>query len=127
MIHWEKDVKDNKLFRWQDMGGNFFASAWLRFRLMLRLLQDNRINTWLKIIPLFSLVYLVLPLDIPGPIDDALVFWFGMELFIELCPQDVVKELMLGLTKKEDGISHEKKETIIDADFTEIKKDDETK
>lgn len=120
-------MKDNKIFRLQDMGSNFFTGVWLRFRLMLRLLKDHRINIWLKLIPLLGLIYLIIPMDIPGPIDDALVFWFGMELFIELCPQDIVKEYMLALTKKEVGVSNEKTETIIDADFTEIENDDKSK
>jgi hypothetical protein len=117
-------MKNNQLFRWQDAGGNFFNNALLRFKLTLRLLRDNRVNAWLKVIPIFSLVYLVLPLDIPGPLDDALVLWFATELFIEFCPQEIVRELMDGLMKKEKDTPDHPSETIIDADFTEIKQDD---
>jgi uncharacterized membrane protein YkvA (DUF1232 family) len=117
-------LKNNKIFRWQDIGGSFFNNALLRFKLMIRLLKDKRINPWLKIIPIFSLVYLVLPLDIPGPLDDALILWFGIELFIELCPPEIVNEYLIGLQKKEKDIPTESANTIIDADFKEIKKDD---
>lgn len=114
------------MFRWQDLGGNFFGNAWLRFRLMLRLMQDGRIQLWLKIIPFFSLVYLVLPFDFPGPIDDGLVIWFAMQLFIELCPQDIVREQLAGLTQKPEAVPSEKAETIIDADFKEMDNEDKS-
>lgn len=117
-------MKTNKILRWQDMGGNFLKNSMLRFRLMIRLVKDQRVNTWLKIIPIFSLAYLVLPLDIPGPIDDAVVLWFGMEFFIELCPQDIVMEYTRELQKKVTETSEESLQDVVDVDFKEIKKDE---
>ena len=117
-------MKTKKILRWQDMGGNFLKNAMLRFKLMIRLMKDQRINTWLKIIPVFSLAYLVLPLDIPGPIDDAVVLWFGMEFFIELCPQDIVMEYTRELQKAVTQTSVEPPQDVVDADFKEIKKDE---
>jgi len=117
-------LKTNKILRWQDMGGNFLKNSMLRFRLMIRLVKDQRVNTWLKIIPIFSLAYLVLPLDIPGPIDDAVVLWFGMEFFIELCPQDIVMEYTRELQKKVTETSEESLQDVVDVDFKEIKKDE---
>ena len=117
-------MSENKILRWQDMGGNFLKNAMLRFKLMIRLIKDQRINTWLKIIPIFSLAYLVLPLDIPGPIDDAVVLWFGIEFFIELCPQDIVMEYTRDLQKKVTETSEESLQDVVDVDFKEIKKDE---
>ena len=117
-------MSENKILRWQDMGGSFLKNAMLRFKLMIRLIKDHRINTWLKIIPIFSLAYLVLPLDIPGPIDDAVVLWFGMEFFIELCPQDIVMEYTRELQKTVMPTSVEPSQDVVDADFKEIKKDE---
>jgi len=106
------------------MGGNFFHNALLRFKLMIRLIKDRRVNPWLKIIPIFSLAYLILPLDIPGPIDDAVVLWFGMELFIEFCPQEIVMEYTRELQKMATQTPVEPPQDVVDADFREIKKDE---
>lgn len=117
-------VNSNKLFRVQDSGGSFLGGVWLRFRLMIRLLKDDRINIWLKLIPLFSLAYLVIPLDIPGPLDDAAVVWFGMQLFIEFCPQAIVREHLDVLKSEQQDNRIEEKENVVDADFKEISKDE---
>ena len=117
-------MNNNKLFRRQDLNGSFLKGVWLRFRLMIRLLKDDRINSWHKLIPLLSLVYLVIPLDLPGPFDDAAVLWFGMQLFIELCPQEIVRKHLDELTNDQRDTPIEKKENVIDADFKEIDKED---
>ena len=117
-------VNNNKLFRRQDSGGSFLGGIWLRFRLMIRLLKDDRINFWLKLIPLFSLAYLVIPLDIPGPLDDAAVVWFGMQLFIEFCPPEIVREHLNELKNDQHDIRIKENENVVDADFKEINKDE---
>ena len=116
-------MSGNKIFRWQDMGDNFFSNALLRFKLIIRLMKDQRINTWLKIIPIISLVYVVSPFDFPGPIDDAVVIWYGTEFFIQLCPQDIVMEYSLELQKTESPKYAETPQDVVDAKFKEIKKD----
>jgi uncharacterized membrane protein YkvA (DUF1232 family) len=120
----EAKLGENKILRWQDMGGNFLQNAMLRFKLMIRLMKDQRINTRLKIIPIFSLAYFILPFDIPGPIDDAVVLWFGTEFFIELCPQDIVMEYTRELQKKVMATTVETPQDIVDADFKDIPKDE---
>lgn len=72
--------------------GGFFNDILVYMKLVVRLLMDSRVNPFLKLIPIGSLVYLLNPLDIPGPIDDAAIVGMGIFLFIELCPQDVVEE-----------------------------------
>ena len=116
-------MSGNKIYRWQDMGGNFFSNALLRFKLIIRLMKDQRINVWLKAIPIFCLVYFVSPFDIPGPIDDALVIWFGTELFVDLCSQDIVMEYTRELQKTVTPIPEKPPQDVVDAEFKEIKKD----
>jgi hypothetical protein len=72
--------------------GGFFAELTLRIKLILKLLGDKRVNILLKILPIGSLVYLVMPDIAPGPIDDAALIWLATYLFVELCPPDVVQE-----------------------------------
>lgn len=72
--------------------GGFFDDVWLYMRLVVRLLMDPRVNIFLKMLPIGSLVYLLFPLDFPGPIDDLAVVGMGMFMFIELCPPEVVDE-----------------------------------
>jgi hypothetical protein len=72
--------------------GGFFQELTLRIKLILKLLGDRRVNALLKILPIGSLVYLVMPDIAPGPIDDAALIWLATYLFVELCPPDVVQE-----------------------------------
>jgi hypothetical protein len=72
--------------------GGFFQELTLRIKLILKLLGDSRVNVLLKILPIGSLIYLVMPDIAPGPIDDAALIWLATYLFVELCPPDVVKE-----------------------------------
>ena len=70
--------------------GGFFQELTLRIKLILKLLGDKRVNVLLKILPIGSLIYLVMPDIAPGPIDDAALIWLATYLFVELCPPDVV-------------------------------------
>jgi uncharacterized membrane protein YkvA (DUF1232 family) len=74
----------------------------MRLKLILRLLADNRVNPMLKLLPIGSIVYLVVPDLVPGPIDDAAVIWLATYLFVELCPPEVVQEHLeaLNATRK---------------------------
>jgi len=70
----------------------FFQKIWLEVKLVFRLMKDKRVNPFAKLLPLAAFIYWIVPDLVPGPIDDALVMWFGFYLFIELCPPDVVAE-----------------------------------
>lgn len=70
----------------------FFWELSARIKLILRLLADGRVNPLLKLLPIASLAYLLVPDLAPGPIDDALIIWLGAYLFVELCPPEVVEE-----------------------------------
>ena len=82
--------------------GSFFQDLSLRLKLILRLLGDSRVSPMLKLLPIGSLVYLVVPDIVPGPIDDAAVIWLATYLFVELCPPNVVQEHLeaLNATRK---------------------------
>jgi hypothetical protein len=70
----------------------FFQDITFRIKLILKLMADGRVNPLLKLLPVGSLVYLVMPDIAPGPIDDAAVIWLATYLFVELCPPAIVQE-----------------------------------
>jgi uncharacterized membrane protein YkvA (DUF1232 family) len=80
--------------------GGVLRDLVLRIKLIARLMRDRRVNFFLKLLPVASLVYLIWPADlIPGlalpvigALDDAAVLWLGSYLFLELAPQNVVQE-----------------------------------
>ncbi|MBN1370789.1 MAG: hypothetical protein JW987_02425 [Anaerolineaceae bacterium] len=74
--------------------GGFFQGISDRARLIIRLMGDKRVSPLIKLLPLGTLVYLVVPTDLMPivPLDDAAVIWLGTYLFVELCPPDVVQE-----------------------------------
>ena len=80
----------------------FFKDLTLRIKLIFRLMGDGRVNPFLKLLPIGSLVYLIVPDIVPGPVDDAAVIWLATYLFVELCPPDVVQEHLdaLNATRK---------------------------
>jgi uncharacterized membrane protein YkvA (DUF1232 family) len=83
-----KAIRDNN---------GFFSDVGQRIKLIWRLIIDPRVNIFLKLIPVASFIYLIIPAPIPPdliptPIDDAMILWLGTYLFVELCPQDVVEE-----------------------------------
>ena len=107
----------------QDSG--FFENIGRHLKLVWRLMQDKRVNPVLKSIPVFSFVYFVFPLDIPGPFDDIAVVWGATTLFIEMCPLDVVEEHRAELDSvvsgkwAQDETLEVDEEDIIDAEYEE--------
>jgi uncharacterized membrane protein YkvA (DUF1232 family) len=85
----------------------FFQDLVQRLKLVWRLMSDRRVNFFLKLLPIASLVYLVSPVDLApgialpviGALDDAAILWIGTSLFMSLCPEDVVEEHWNELTK----------------------------
>jgi hypothetical protein len=77
--------------------GGFFHDLTMRIKLIMRLVGDGRVNPLLKLLPIGSLIYLVVPDIAPGPIDDAALIWLATYLFVELCPPMVVQEHMEAL------------------------------
>lgn len=93
-----------------------------RLKLILKLMGDPRVSPWVKLIPVGAVAYLISPIDlimvIPGiaALDDAAILWIGSNLFVELCPPDVVQEYLRELGSNLEDNS----EDIVDADATDI-------
>ena len=89
----------------------FFQDLVQRIKLIGILMADKRVNFFLKILPVASLVYLISPIDLApglalpiiGALDDAAVLWLGTTLFVSLCPEELVQEHMARLNKVVDG------------------------
>jgi hypothetical protein len=108
-------------------GGGFFQDIGIRIKLIIRLMRDRRVSFFLKLLPLSTLVYLVVPDALPFVIDDALIMWLGTYLFVELCPDQIVEEHMRILQKKLAPASPPpvpEEPPVVDAEFQEV---DETK
>ena len=101
--------------------GGFLHEIALRIKLVLRLMGDNRVNPLVKIIPIASVAYVLNPIDIPGPIDDAAVFGVAMYLFMELCPPEVVQEHMDNLRGVHLDNDMPDEGEVIDVEFEEEK------
>lgn len=105
--------------------GDFFTSFGLQIRLIMRLMGDSRVNLLLKALPIFSVLYLVSPLDALIPfVDDAFVLWIANTLFLELVPQEIVDEHRVKLEKeaqpkKESSPSPVDEKDVIDARYRE--------
>lgn len=103
----------------------FFGEVYTNFRLIIRLLKDSRVNFFLKLLPVGALIYLLFPLDVfpINPLDDAMIIWLGGYFFIELCPQDIVKEHLTELREplSADPTNPQNAPDIVDAEFREIK------
>lgn len=95
------------------------------FKLIARLLTDRRVHPLLKILPVGTLVYMLVPDLVPGPVDDAMLIWLGTTLFVELCPPEVVDEHRANLERSQNGIqratgpAEETQGEIIDAEYWE--------
>ena len=104
-------------------GGGVFNEISNHFKLVFRLIRDPRVNPFLKLIPVATLFYLVIPDLIIGPIDDAAIIGFGVFIFVELCPQDVVEEHRAALAGTIPGEWQDPQviddDDIVDAEFTE--------
>lgn len=77
----------------------FFAHLPNFLRLFWRLLKDSRVPIGPKLLLVLVLTYVVGPLDILpdfllalGQIDDLLVTYWGIWVFVRLCPKAVVRE-----------------------------------
>ncbi len=102
----------------------FISNFVIQVKLVIRLMKDNRISPFLKILPFGGILYFVLPDLLIGPIDDAALLLGGSYLFLELCPPEIVAEhlqqLQFERTQGRDG--NRDNEAIIDAEFRDIDK-----
>jgi len=68
-------------------------------KLIWRLLNDGRVSPWLKMIVPATLLYLFFPVDIIpdvapglGQLDDIAVILLGLKFFVEMCPEEIVRQ-----------------------------------
>jgi uncharacterized membrane protein YkvA (DUF1232 family) len=108
--------------------GGMLSDLVTRAKLILRLMGDRRVNLFLKLLPVASIIYLISPVDLApgvalpviGVLDDAAVLWIGTSLFVELCPPNVVKEHQDELQNNPSDIDTD---DVIDAESKDV--DDE--
>jgi len=99
-----------------------------RLKLIARLMGDRRVSFFLKFLPVASVAYLIFPFDLApgiafpiiGALDDAAILWIGSNLFVELCPPNVVKEHMQELESNLDDSSSGE---VVDAEATDMDDD----
>ena len=109
--------------------GGMLRDLVMRLKLIVRLMGDKRVNPFLKLLPVASLVYLVFPFDlisvIPGvsALDDVAIVSLGAYLFLEFCPPDVVQEHMKKLTSNTDII--EGHDEVVEGEATDISSDEQ--
>ncbi len=105
--------------------GGIFRDVANQIKLILRLMGDQRVSPLLKLLPFGSLIYLLFPDLVVGPVDDALIIGLGTYIFVELCPPEVVEEHKEALQAvipgqwtdvEDDEIDPE---DIVDAEYTE--------
>ena len=103
--------------------GGMLRDFVLRIKLIGRLMADNRVSFFLKLLPVASLAYLISPVDLApgvvfpviGVLDDAAILWIGTNLFVELCSPAVVKEHMDELQSNLNDV-----DDVIDAETTDV-------
>lgn len=113
--------------------GGFIQDVIRHVKLIWLLLKDKRVNVFLKLLPIASLVYLVSPIDLVsglalpfiGALDDAAIVWIGTSLFISLCPENVVEEHIHSLEKIITSTWQDEpsEDEIVDADARDITED----
>jgi hypothetical protein len=86
-----------------DPKSGIFNDLATRIKLILRLIADPRVSPFLKLLPVGSVLYFLIPDIAPGPIDDVAVIWLGAYLFVEMCPPDIVQEHMDALKQVVPG------------------------
>jgi uncharacterized membrane protein YkvA (DUF1232 family) len=107
--------------------GGMLRDLVLRLKLIVRLMGDKRVNPFLKLIPIGSLIYLISPIDlisgIPGvsALDDVALVSLGAYLFIEFCPPEVVQEHMQKLTSNMDIVEGDN--DIVEAEAVDLDDD----
>ena len=77
-------------------------------RLVWRLFRDRRVSSWVKLIPMAGLAYLLSPIDllpdllIPGlgELDDLTIILVSLKMFVDLAPPEIVREHLNKLAKR---------------------------
>jgi uncharacterized membrane protein YkvA (DUF1232 family) len=107
----ERSGKPNELLAWLREFFSQFGLAW-------NLFWDERVPFGTKIVPLLTLFYLIMPIDLvpdaflgAGQMDDLVLLLVGLRLFISLCPLELVEE-----HKTKFNVVRDAEETLIPED-----------
>lgn len=116
-------MSENKNTQMVPARGGVLNELTLRIKLIWRLVSDSRVSPILKMLPIGTLLYFIIPDIAPGPIDDAAIVWLGSYLFVELCPPEVVQEHMANLNLISVGQQPDPlaTEDVVDAEYWEEK------
>lgn len=109
---------------------NVIVSVISRLRLVGRLFMDPRVPIYLKLVPVASVVYALMPIDvipdvIPvlGQLDDLGVVVLAVEAFIMMAPQDIVREHTAAIERDLSKAHTGTDETVIDGEWRTIHRD----
>ncbi len=119
----EEKKKKSSLARISENPG-MFTNLSRTARLVLRLIADKRVNFFLKLLPIGTLVYMLSPFDAAVPVvDDAVIIGLGTYVFIELCPFEIVEEHRTAIAKLASAAPEPPQENgeVIDALFHDQK------
>jgi uncharacterized membrane protein YkvA (DUF1232 family) len=86
-------------------------------QLIINLMKDQRVHLLVKILPFLSLIYLLYPDFIPGPIDDGVVIALFLRIFLALVPDEYIEEHRFNLENKDTPSSSD--DAIIEGEFWE--------
>jgi uncharacterized membrane protein YkvA (DUF1232 family) len=86
-------------------------------QLIVSLLKDQRVHPLIKVLPLLSLIYLIYPDFIPGPLDDAVVIALFLKIFLALVPDEYIDEHKFNRDFQEPPVSED--DAIIEGEFWE--------
>lgn len=110
--------------------GNWLSGLKRQATLVYRLIRDPRVPKLLKVLPIGSLLYLIIPDLFPLPIDDAVVIILAANTFVELCPADIVAEHRFyldnpqayqdHLRNRSAAVKRADEEIVIDGNFKEL-------
>ena len=116
------------------------ASIIKNARLAWRLLRDPDVPASLKMVPPATLIYLLFPVDFMpdlalglSQLNDIAIILLGVKLFIELCPQEIVRRHLRAMSSvsgsyrvvDEDPSQEPPSSAYIDAPYRAIKEDEE--
>lgn len=75
----------------------FWREIWQQVRLVLALIRDPEVPSYLKLLPLAAILYVIFPLDfapdiypILGQLDDLTALLVGAKVFVEMAPPEIV-------------------------------------
>jgi len=79
---------------------NVLRGLYDRVVVTFKLMFDGRVSFWAKLVPLLSLVYLLVPIDLlpeialgpVGAVDDVTIIAIAFGMFMQIAPPDVVRE-----------------------------------